>query len=149
MVENTIMDNKAIIKIAGAFIAWVIGSGFATGQEVLQFISSYGYMSYALVLVSLIGFIVLGQVLITTGFENKEDESFNHFKYFCGERLGKFYSWMIQVVLILIMSVLVSGAGSTLNQYYGINGYIGLIFIARVVYKGIKDGYIYKRPDNS
>ena len=29
---------------AGAFIAFLIGSGFATGQEVLQYFSSYGYL---------------------------------------------------------------------------------------------------------
>lgn len=30
-------DIRAVIKFAGAFIAWIIGSGFATGQEILQF----------------------------------------------------------------------------------------------------------------
>ena len=40
-------DKKAVVRIAGGFIAWIIGSGFATGQEVLQFFSSYGYLSYA------------------------------------------------------------------------------------------------------
>ena len=39
-------DKKAVVRIAGGFIAWIIGSGFATGQEVLQFFSSYGYLSY-------------------------------------------------------------------------------------------------------
>lgn len=42
-------DKRQVIKFAGAFIAWVIGSGFATGQEILQFFSSYGYLSYAVV----------------------------------------------------------------------------------------------------
>ena len=31
------VDFKKVLKTAGAFMAWVIGSGFATGQEVLQF----------------------------------------------------------------------------------------------------------------
>ena len=30
-----------VITYAGAFIALLIGSGFATGQEILQFFSSY------------------------------------------------------------------------------------------------------------
>ena len=44
------MNKKEIlsaVRYAGAFVAWVIGSGFATGQEVLHFFASYGYMSYA------------------------------------------------------------------------------------------------------
>lgn len=54
-------SNKAVIKYTGAFIAWVIGSGFATGQEALQFFSSYGYLSYGVLLVNLIGFLFWGK----------------------------------------------------------------------------------------
>ena len=114
-------SNKAVIKYTGAFIAWVIGSGFATGQEALQFFSSYGYLSYGVLLVNLIGFLFLGQVLLVTGFEHKTESSFNHFKYFCGEKIGTIYSWLIPITLILIMPVLISGAGATLSEYYGVN----------------------------
>ena len=30
-------DKKTVIRIMGAYVAWVMGSGFATGQEILQF----------------------------------------------------------------------------------------------------------------
>ena len=33
MDEQNKCKPRAVIKFAGAFIAWVIGSGFATGQE--------------------------------------------------------------------------------------------------------------------
>ena len=141
MVEQSKCDKKVVIKLAGAFIAWVIGSGFATGQEVLQFMTSYGYKSYAVVLISLIGFIAMGQVLLTTGFDNKSQESFNHFKYFCGERLGTFYSWMIPLILVLLMSVLISGAGATLHEYYGVNSYIGSAIVALLVLSGYLIGF--------
>lgn len=109
-------NKKAVVKFAGAFIAWIIGSGFATGQEVLQFFASYGYLSYGVVLLNLIGFLFLGQVLLVTGYEHKTETSFNHFKYFCGEKIGTFYSWVIHLTLLLIMPVLISGAGATLQN---------------------------------
>jgi uncharacterized membrane protein YkvI len=34
--------TKKTFAIAGAFIAWIMGSGFATGQEIFQFFTSYG-----------------------------------------------------------------------------------------------------------
>ena len=37
---------RNVVTFAGAFIAWIIGSGFATGQEILQFFTSYGSVSY-------------------------------------------------------------------------------------------------------
>lgn len=133
MSEQNKCNKKAVIKFAGAFIAWVIGSGFATGQEVFQFFTSFGYWSYGVVLINLIGFLFLGKVLLLTGYEHKTEETFNQFKFFCGERLGSFYSWLIPITLVLIMSVLISGAAAVLSQYYSINHYIGSAIIAIMV----------------
>lgn len=131
------MDNKLniknIFKTAGAFIAWVIGSGFATGQEVLQFFSSYGYKSYGVVLINLIGFVILGYLLMKTGFENKDISQFNHFNYFCGRKIGTFYTWLITATLMLLIPVLIAGGGATLYEYYGINHYIGSAIMTTLV----------------
>ena len=124
---------KAIIKYAGAFIAWVVGSGFATGQEILRFFSSYGYASYCAVLFSLVGFIFIGQILLIKGHENRRVEKFNHFKFYCGNKLGTVYSWLVSATLVLLMSALVSGSGAALSEYYGINHYIGSAIMAAMV----------------
>ena len=47
-------DIRNSIRIAGAFIAWVIGSGFATGQEMLRFYASFGLYGYGAVAVNLV-----------------------------------------------------------------------------------------------
>ena len=43
------MENKVsisnVFKFAGAYVACAIGSGFATGQEIMQFFSAQGIMS--------------------------------------------------------------------------------------------------------
>ncbi|MGI6545914.1 MAG: hypothetical protein ACOX2M_05690 [Fastidiosipilaceae bacterium] len=124
---------KSIMKFAGAFLAWLIGSGFATGQEMLQFFSAYGCRSYAVLLVNLIGFTLLAQVMLLTGFDHRDDSSFNHFKHFSGDRVGAFYTWLIPISLVLIMSVLVSGAGATMAEYYGINHHVGSASMALLV----------------
>lgn len=124
---------KNVIKIAGGFVVWVIGSGFATGQEILQFFSSYGYGSYGVVIVNLIGFLVVGPMLLGVGFEKKDQEDFKHFNYYCGEKLGTFYSWATTITLLLVMAVLISGAGATLSEYYGLNHYVGAAIMAIMI----------------
>ena len=124
---------KAIIKYAGAFIAWVVGSGFATGQEILRFFSSYGYASYFAVVFNLVGFIFIGQIMLVKGFENRREEKFNHFLFYCGNKLGTVYSWLVPATLVLLMSALISGSGATLSEYYGINHYIGSAIMAGMV----------------
>mgnify|MGYP000869826231 CR=1 FL=1 len=39
---NKKFSVKTIVILAGSYIATIIGSGFATGQEILQFFSYYG-----------------------------------------------------------------------------------------------------------
>lgn len=126
-------SKRAVAKYAGGFIAWVIGSGFATGQEVLRFFTSYGTLSYGVVLVNLIGFLFIGQLILTTGYEKKAVVNFNPYVHFCGRKLGTFYSWLIPVTIVLIMPVLISGAGATLHQYYGISPVIGSAIMTLMV----------------
>ncbi len=121
-------------------MAWVIGSGFATGQEILRFFSSYGYISYGVVALNLLGFLFLSRVIITTGYDHKES-NFDHFAYFCGSKLGAIYTWLIPVTLLLIMSVLTSGAGATLYEYYGINPYIGSALMSVLVLSAYLIGF--------
>lgn len=126
-------SKRAVAKYAGGFIAWVIGSGFATGQEVLRFFTSYGSLSYGVVLVNLIGFLYIGQLILTTGYEKKAVENFNPYIHFCGRKLGTFYSWLIPITIVLIMPVLISGAGATLHQYYGISTVVGSALMSLMV----------------
>lgn len=124
--------SRAVLRIAGAFIAWMIGSGFATGQEILQFFSSYSYISYGILLFNFLGFVVLGRILLATGSDHQE-RTFDHFTYYCGKKIGKVYSWLIPLTLILIISVMTSAAGSTLSEYYGVNRHIGSVLMAMTV----------------
>ena len=133
MENNKRISWGGVFRCAGGFMAWVIGSGFATGQEVLQFFTSYGYESFIIILINLVGFLLVGTALLTTGYKKREEENFDQLQYYCGRRLGIFYSWMIPVTLVPSMSVLVSGAGATLSEYYGLNHYVGAALMAAAV----------------
>ena len=124
---------SGVLRCAGGFVAWVIGSGFATGQEVLQFFSSYGYASYAIIAINLLGFLAVGTMLLTTGRKKADEEGFEQFRYYCGPKLGTFYSWLIPVTLIPVMAVLISGSGATLSEYYGVNHYVGAAIMAVMI----------------
>lgn len=129
------------IKYAGAFIAWVIGSGFATGQEILQFFTSYGPYSFAVILVNLVGFMLLGVIMFTKGYDHRDQEHFDHYKYYCGEKLGSVFSWIIPTILFFVMAVLISAAGATVKEYYGFNKYIGSAIMAVFVLIAYLNGF--------
>ena len=124
------VDRRNIIRIAGAYVAWVMGSGFATGQEILQFFTSYGYYSFVLLGINLIGFLLIGPMILQAGREHAGDPDYDHFVWFCGRRLGTFYSWFLPVSMFAGMVILISGAGATLQEYYGLNHYVGALLMA-------------------
>ena len=132
-------DKKTVIRIMGAYVAWVMGSGFATGQEILQFFTSYGYKSFILVAINLVGFLIIGPAILEAGHKHKNDDGFDQFKYFCGNKVGSFYTWFVPISMFAGMVILISGAGATLQEYYGLNHYVGalimsvLAFVAYVV----------------
>ena len=120
-------SKGTVIKIAGAYVAWVMGSGFATGQEILQFFTSYGYASVILIGMNLLGFLLIGPMILQAGFENGEQ---SHFQYFFGKRLGTFYDWFLPLSMFAGMVILISGSGATLQEYYGLNHYVGALIMA-------------------
>jgi uncharacterized membrane protein YkvI len=48
------MNKKSVstLKVAATYIGTVVGAGFATGQELLQFFSKFGSICYLVNLVS-------------------------------------------------------------------------------------------------
>ena len=129
MTDNKV-STKNVIKIAGAYVAWVMGSGFATGQEILQFFTSYGYYSFILLVINLAGFLLIGPVILQAGQEHRFEKDYNHFVYFCGKKLGWFYTNFLPLALFAGMVILISGSGATLEEYYGLNHYVGALVMA-------------------
>lgn len=127
--EGRTNNRGTVIRIAGAYVAWVMGSGFATGQEILQFFTSYGYTSVALVGMNLIGFLLIGPMILQAGFQNSGTE-ISHFRYFCGKRIGTLYDWFLPASMFAGMVILISGSGATLHEYYGLNHYVGALIMA-------------------
>ena len=122
-----------VIKIAGAFIAFIIGSGFATGQEIMQFFTSNGLYSLVSILISLILFVYFGSTIMSSGFDYGEYEKYSPYKYFCGDKVGLFYEYFVPVLLFISVVVMISGAGATLQEYYNLNYYVGCAMMTNLV----------------
>lgn len=125
----------------GAYVAWIMGSGFATGQEIMQFYTCYGYKSFILLLINLAGFLIIGPGILGAGQKHREDPEYNHFGFFCGRKLGVFYSWYLPISLFAGMVILISGSGATLKEYFGINHYVGALIMATLAFLSYVIGF--------
>ncbi|MEG2260463.1 MAG: hypothetical protein RSA89_03605 [Raoultibacter sp.] len=117
--------TSMVIKLAGALVGTLIGSGFASGQEVMQFFTSYGLAGIIGCLVAMALFGLLGAVFMSYGFRHKTADDFSAFRYFCGKYLGTFLEWFTILFCFLVGIIMISGAGATLNQYFGVPQLVG------------------------
>ena len=124
MKTGTVRWGKAI-GFAGAFIAFLIGSGFATGQEILQYFTSYGYQGIFVVIAMLLLFVYVGGSFITAGFTQQFDKGSDIFTYYCGKYVGAFYDYFTIAFVFMSYVVMVAGAGATLNQHYALPVWVG------------------------
>lgn len=130
--EKTSIWN--IIRFAGAYIAYIIGSGFATGQEIIQFYTSYGYLSIGAILISMFFFAWVGSITMAVGYDHKNEAEGGEYQRFCGKYLGTFYAYFVPIFLFCVVVIMISGAGATLNEYYGLNYYVGCLLMALLIY---------------
>lgn len=121
-----------VAKIAGAYTAYVIGSGFATGQEILQFFSVYGIYSFAAIAVSAVIFAWVGARVIADGYIYGEEKK-GVYKFYCGSVVGSFYDIFVPIVLFGTVTVMISGAGAVFKEYYGVDYYVGCFVMALIV----------------
>ena len=122
-----------VMKFAGAFIAFIIGSGFATGQEIMQFFTSNGLYSLVSIIISLILFTYFGSTVMSCGFDYGSLKKYRPYKYFFGNKVGLFYEYFVPVLLFISVIVMISGAGATLQEYYGLNYYVGCAMMTILV----------------
>jgi uncharacterized membrane protein YkvI len=123
-----------VLTYAGAILAFLIGSGFATGQEILQYFTAYGYWGVfgtGLLVLALISYVSVEFLLV--GRKHRFEKPSRIFHYYCGRYLGTFFDWFSILFVFLSFTVMVSGAGAVFQEHYGLSKYIGGIALAAVV----------------
>lgn len=120
-----------VLTFAGAIVAFLIGSGFATGQEILQYFASYGFWGVfgtGLLVMVLMAYVCVE--FLTTGQREHFSKPSMIFTYYCGRYLGAFFDWFSVLFVFLSFTVMVSGAGAVFEEHYGVSRYIGGVGLA-------------------
>ncbi|MDO2933684.1 hypothetical protein Q2T94_05120 [Paeniglutamicibacter sulfureus] len=123
-----------VLTYAGAIIAFLIGSGFATGQEILQYFTSYGYWGvFGTGLLVLVLMTYVAVEFFVVGQAKKFERPSMIFHYYCGKHLGTFFDFFSILFVFLSFTVMVAGAGAVFEEHYGLSRYAGGIGLAVVV----------------
>lgn len=126
--------NKEAVKIGFAYVGIVVGAGFSTGQEVMQFFSPYGLWSYIGVILSglILGFIGRQVAKIGTAFDAQNHES--TLDYLFGNKFSKIVDYLLIFFLFCISVTMLAGAGSTFEESFGVPTWLGALIMVIVIY---------------
>lgn len=117
---------SAAFQIAAVYVGTVVGAGFATGREIVEFFSRFGFIGFLGILMSGYIFIFMGSKLmrISARIGATSYEQFN--EYLFGKAIGKIVNIMMLLMLIGVCGVMLSGAGAVFEEQLGIPRNIGI-----------------------
>lgn len=130
--KHTSTTNWGLVFVmAGAMTAILIGSGFATGQEIMQYFVAHEWTGILGVIVTFLTVGFSSDAFFKAGLASKEnlDSPNDVFKVFAGDTIGGLYKYIALITLFLTYAVMVAGAGATIQQQFGVPVYIGSGFM--------------------
>jgi uncharacterized membrane protein YkvI len=123
-----------VLQIAFTYIGTIVGAGFASGQEILQFFTQYGRLGTVTIIFSSLMMVWLGTKMMLTakdiGAKSYEDMN----KHLFGEKIGQGVSIFILVTLFCIAAVMLAGAGSIFEEHLELPYQLGLVLTVVVSY---------------
>lgn len=109
-----------ILKVAFLYMATIIGAGFASGQEIIQFFSIYYKGGFLGILLAGFLFAVVGYVVLSKVYSERI-KSYDEFLFpMMGYFLGRLMEFIVMLFMACIVCVMTAGLGNVLMDLTGL-----------------------------
>jgi uncharacterized membrane protein YkvI len=119
-----------IFQTAAVFIGTIVGAGLASGQEITQFFSTYGYMSFFGILICGLIYIVLSSIIISISVKHKLSSYTELITLVSPGFFGVITDIFTSFFLISGAAIILAGSGALLHQYFGVSKWIGILLMS-------------------
>lgn len=119
--------TKDILGIAAAFVGVLVGAGFASGQEIMQFFTAFGSIGVVGAIVAGVLFIFFAMALATLGQIFNSESHKEVVMKICGPYLGIAVDWLITFFMFAVGVVMLAGGGALIEQFTGIPKFYGAL----------------------
>lgn len=141
------VKNKflAFLKVVTAYIGAVIGAGFASGQEVLQFFILHGNKGLFGVFLATILFAYLGGLVMYLSIRLQTVNYKELLSFLLGANMVKIMDKLNLAILFGGLSVMMAGSAAVFGEHFGLPAQAGVIFVfvfTVIVIIGGTDGFL-------
>lgn len=107
---------RTAFQIAAVYVGTVVGAGFATGKEIVEFFSRFGFIGFIAIFISGFMFIYFGAKLmrLSAKIGAKSYEELNI--YLFGKIFGTGVNLVVLFMLLGVSAVMLSGAGAVFEE---------------------------------
>lgn len=124
---------KKIFNIALAYVGVLIGAGLSSGQDLMQYFVSYGKLGILGTIILGVLSVVFGKIIITLGSYFRSNDHFEVLSQIAGPITNKILDISLIISCFVIGFVMIAGAGSNLNQQFGMPSWAGALLCAVLV----------------
>ena len=129
-----------VLRVALAFVGIIVGAGFASGQEVMQYFVGFGINGLWGVMLSAVVMTVMAMIILQLGSYFQAAEHGEVFDRVSHPIFSRVLDLGVIVTLFSTGFVMFAGAGANLNQQWGLPTWVGaLLMVAFVLVSGLLD----------
>lgn len=133
-------ELSRIFQVAVVFIGTIVGAGLASGQEIKEFFTSYGVLSFLGIIACGIFYVILGSIVSKISIKYKLNSYGDVIKIVSPNILGKITGVITTLYLISSASIILAGSGALIHQFFGIPKIIGsLIMVVFAIFFLLRD----------
>lgn len=124
-----------IFQVATVFIGTIVGAGLASGKEITEFFTKYGFKSFLGIIMCGLFYIIMCSIISRISIDYKLNSYSDVINVISPNLLGKFTGAITTLFLISSASIILAGSGALIHQFFGIPKIIGsLIMIGIAVF---------------
>lgn len=122
------------MAVAMAFVGLLVGAGFATGKEMLQYFIAFGSIGLVGVVITGTLMAIFGWVVLQVGSYFLADEHGHVFKNIAHPRVSRILDLCVSATMVTMGMMMLAGAGSSVKQTFGLPAWLGSAGLAIIVY---------------
>jgi len=120
------------LQVAFTYIGTVVGAGFASGQEIVQFFTRFGVLGYAGIAITTVLLAWVGFRMMSLGHKLKAVSFRQLTEYLFGRVYANFIDALMFIVLFGVTVAMLAGTGALAQEQAGLPFSIGVMVTALV-----------------
>jgi len=118
---------KKSLQIGGAYVGIIVGAGFASGQEIVLYFTSYGFKGIYGAFIATFGFALVGMCIAQISSRYRTTSHKDLIYQISGQSMGFVMDYLLSLFLFGVAVIMFAGAGATLQQMFGLPVWLGSV----------------------